>query len=366
MMRRETYIENRKVLADSGQVVCDIKVKDPITALWIEVRATNGATDNVANVVADTVDSIEVIDGAEVLFSMTGKEFFAYSCYRLGYVPYNLITELGSNVQNLFGAILFGRWLGDRQIAFDPSKFSNPQVRVKWNLANTRAVGATGFLSGSGTLTVIADIMEGAPSPSHYIMAKEHYSFTTAASGTEYIDLPTDYPMKGLMLRSYKATEGGLAGLSNIKLSCDQGKFIAFDMRKTDWQRLITLLTQPFHYKHIFHGKDTDVAYPLLKQDEAMSFAPETGDNVIAYLNYGIGEGALDVYVAGSAQTNRINITSIVEGWLPMAAAYKSLGEYDDPETYLDLSSFKSARLELTQDSASAAASVVIEQLKSY
>lgn len=366
MLRRQAYIENRRVLADSGEIVTDINIKDPISALWLEFRATNGATDNVAAIVPDVVDLVELIDGGKVIFSLTGHQLFSYSAFRLGYIPYNLISELGGNVQSLFACIPFGRWLGDQQMAFDPSRFSNPQLKLKWNLANIRAVGATGFLSGSATWTIFGDIMEGAPQPVGYISAKQHYQFSTAASGTEYIDLPNDYPLKGLMIRSYKATAGGLAGVSNIKLNCDQGKAVPFDISKTDWQRLSTLYAPEFHYKHVFHAKNGDTLYPLLKQDESIALHPESGDNVIGYVDYGIGEGALSLLVGGAAQTNKTNLYGHVHGFLPLACAYMPMGEYDDPNTWLDISAYNSRKLELTQNSASAACSVVIEQGVNY
>lgn len=362
MNRRYAYVENAKVLADSGEYTGNLGIRDVITSMFVEFRATNGASGNKANLVADCISSFELIDGSHTIISLTGHQLAALTYFNRGYIPYTLFTEVPSNVQNLVGELLFGRWHGDVAYSLDPSRFTNLQYRIKWNLAAIRAVGATGFTSGSLSFTLIADVMEGAQSPQGYLSAKQHYSFTTAASGTEYIDLPLDQRLRGILVRSAGTGGGGLYGLSNLKLSCDQGKFIPFDLSKTQLQRIITMKNSPFHYKHFFFAKDGDTLYPVLKQDEALSLVVETGDNVACYQNYGIGSGALDLTVGGASQTSEQDITAIVEGWSPFNTAYIDMGEFDDPNTWLDMTMFRAGRLELTQNAASSSASVVLCQ----
>jgi hypothetical protein len=311
---------------------------------------------------AQNVTSIELIDGSKVFYSMTGQQLFAHTAYRLGWIPYNLISEIPSNDQNLLACFQFGRWFGDKPYALDPSKLINPQLRIKWNLAAVNAVGATGFVTGTGLFSAIADVMEGAEIPGALITAKQHYLFTTAASGTEYIDLPTDQRLKAIMIRSQKAATGFLAGVSNVKLTADQDKFVPINARTTDFCRLMTLFAPPFHYKHHFFGKNGDTIYPVLKTEEVISLLSEQTDMVGGYYDYGIGDGALVLYHAGSAETSNTDVWAIVEGFMPYHCVYMPQGEWDDPSTWLDATSFRNLRLELAMDSASANASVVLEQ----
>lgn len=362
MNRRNAYVENRRVLADSGELTGNIGIRDIITAFFIEFRATNGSSGNKANLLADCITSFELVDGSNTIVSLTGYQLAALTMFQRGYIPYSLITEVPSNVQNLVGEILFGRWHGDTPYALDPSKFSNLQYRIKWNLAAVRAVAVTAFGTGTLTFTLVAEIMEGAQTPQGCMTYKQHYQFTTAASGVEYIDLPLDRRMRGLMVRSSSASGGGLYGISNVRLSCDQGKFVPFDLRKTDLQRMDSLKNAPYHYKHLFYCKDGDTLYPLLKQDESLSLLVNSGDTVYGYNNNGIGNGVITMKTAGSAAGAEIMTTSIVEGWSPFHCEYIDLGEYDDPASWLDLTMFRAARLELTQDNASASASVVLCQ----
>lgn len=362
MNRRLAMIENRKVLADSGESVVNIGLRDIITAIQIEFRATNGATSNIANTLAECVSAVELIDGGQTLVSLTGMQAAALTAYNRGYIPYWLITEVPGNTQNAFFELQFGRWHGDTVYALDPAKFSNPQIRVKWNLATIRAIGATSYVTGSLTLTITADIMVGAPNPQGMLTAKQHYSFTTAASGTEYIDLPVDRRLKGLMFRSYSASGAGLYGVSNLKLSCDNDKFVPFDLRKTDFQRFMSTKNPPFTYKHLFYASNGDTIYSMLKLDEAYGITPNSGDTTLTVTNNGIGNAVIGLTTGGSAATNDQMLQANVMGFAPYGALYMDLGEYDDPGSWLDMTEFRSAKVELAQDVASSAASVVLVQ----
>ena len=364
--RRLAYLENRKVLGDSGEVTTSVTVRDPITALWVELRATNGSTSNKANPVAAVLDEISVVDGSDVLVSLDGYEAFAYGAYRLGYVPHQLITEIESATQNLYFPIFFGRWLGDVDLALDPTRFSNLQVRLKWNLSNVRAVGATGFATGSAQYTVVADVLEGVQAPSGVLTTKEHYLFTTGASGVEYVDLPTDYPHKALYIRSHEAGVGRLSGVSNLKVSCDNGKYVPFDMRADDLKRWATLSSPPLHYRHGLKAANGNTVYFALKQDEQVVYQAEVADAVVTAANNGIGEQTLNVYVAGTGSTTDRNIWALVHGWMPWGTVYIPWGEWDDPNTWLSPTTYRSIRLEITQDNAGATCAVVVEQARMY
>jgi len=366
MLHRLTYIENRKTLADAGEYVTDIRVPDPITGMFVEVRATNGGTSNRSNLVADVIDSIEIIDGSEVLLSLDGREALAITAYKFGYLPYQLICETDGLTQNWYFPVRFGRWWGDEQYAFDPTKFSNPQVRIKWNLANVRAVGATGFLSGSAQFTVLADVMEGAAAPVGMLTLKEHYSFTTAASGVTYVDLPTDHKLKAFYVKCHEDGLGQSANISYFKLNCNQGQYVPFDLRRTDYLRWLTLNYPPFHYKHLLKAANGDTAYFIPKLDEQVAYTPATADTVVAGANNGIGEQTLSVYVGGSASASSRNIWALVHGWLPFGVSYFPFGDEDTPSEWLDTSIFKSVRLELTNANAGAEAAVVLEQERLY
>lgn len=366
MNRRYTYIENRRVLSDSGEITINIDVRDPVSALILEMRATNGASGNVNNPLPGCITAVEIISGSEVLVSLTGVQLAALTAYTQGHMPYTLVTEVPSNIQNMYGLLLFGRWFGDAAYALNPSRFPNLQMRFKWDLAAVTAVGVTGYVTGTATLTVIADVMEGAENPIAMLVSKQHYNYTTVASGNTYIDLPVDKRIKAIMLRSYLTGTGGLGGINQVKIAADQDKFIVLDQRDSDLQRLITYKNPPMHYKHIFYACNGDTIYPLLKQDEQLHLTPEAGDTLANYLNYGVGQGTLALYTAGSAETSDKMICALVHGWLPYASAFIDMGEYDNPLSWLDATIFNSLKATITNNSASGLFSLVLQQEHIY
>jgi len=366
-LKRLSYIENAKTLADSGEYTMDINIRDPITTLWIRFKAQNGTTSNKANPPHAAIDSIELIDGSDVLVSLDAYEIVSMAAYKLGFLPYQELTEVAGNEQTAVLPIFFGRFPGDQQYAFDPTRFTNPQIRIKWNLANGGTIAATTWVTATAKLTVIAEIMEGAPAPLGFLTQKEYYSFTSAASGIEYVDLPVDYPHRGLFIRASKAATYFMAGIGNIKITADQGKFIPFDMGTVEYLRWLTMRYPPFQYKHEFWCVNGDTLYPILKYDEnVVPSANGGGDHTVQYPNTGEGEGAVDLRSAGSAETGLHQVNATVFGWAPFGGIYLPWGDPMTPADWLPAGLFKSLRLELTNNAASASVWVAIEQLRTY
>lgn len=366
MLYRRTYLESRMSLADSGQRVTDINVRDPITALWVEFRCANGATDNIKNLMADCITGIEVIDGAKVLYSLDGYEALALASYQLGRMPDQLVSELGGVTQNLSVPILFGRYEGDTELAFDPTKFTNPQVRITWNLATIQAVGAAGFATAGLVVTIMAIVMEGAPAPRAMLMHKEHYTYTTVA-GVEYVDLPTDYPYRGLLFRGDLTAYALYGVVNNLKLNCDAGKYIPVDMRMTDLIRYLSMSHSAFGYEHQFHVANGTTIYFITKYGEKVSFTcQDTNDEVFKYADGAKGEGALAVYKAGSADTNKVNVYAAVWGYTPFRCLYVPFGRQDMPGDWFPAPTFKNIRLEATGAVASGTGYVCLSQEYAY
>ncbi len=365
---RYTYLENDKVLADSGEETFNIDTEDVITRLDFEVKATNGATNNQNATMADVLTSLELMNGSEPIISLSGKELAGILPYRTGKFNNGKISEAPGDVQTLRFPVDFGRWYGDEQMALDLSRFNKLQVRYKWNLAAINAVGATGFVTATGRFSCIAHILEGGATPLGYLSLKRHALFTTAASGEEKVDLPTDRKVRAIAIRSHEAGTGSLSGISNVEVNINEGKDVPIDLAVDDLLDLIVNNIDPFVYKHVFHKADDDVLYMLLKKDEQVNLNAENILATARYTNTGIGEGALMLATAttGADLDNDTLIDAIVAGYLPYSTAYIPFGVFDDPNTWLSAELMKKLRVILTQDNAGADCSVMVEQLNQY
>jgi hypothetical protein len=342
MLHRYTYLERDLALADSGERTVNVNVQDPITCLWVEVRNVNGATHNRNNPIHASISDIQLIDGADVLYSLDGYQALALASADLGFLPEQAFSALGGDYQKMQIPIMFGRWLGDTEYSLDPKRFRNLQLRVKWNFGTA---SATTFTTLTGTLTVIADVMEGAPSPRALVMRKEQYTWT-AAVGTEYIDLPTNYPIRGLMYRSYVVAHHLFEVVDQLKMSCDAGKYVPIDLDVEDLVRLETLKQPKLEYRisdHMASG-GTFTSYLVEKEDVAM-IGEAVNDTVVGYDNYEYGSQIVRIFTAGVANGGT-NIGCHVHGYCPFGYLYIPFGDPYDPADWFPAASFGSIRLE--------------------
>jgi hypothetical protein len=365
---RTSYLKNAFALADSGEDVMQILTDDVVTRFDVELRATNGATNNQGVSVADVITSFDIMDGSEPIVSLSGAELAGMVVARNNRWVQGLISEVPGAVQVMRFSIDFGRWYGDQSLALDLSKHNNLQMRLKWNLAAIRAVGATGFVTGTARYTVIAHIMEGASNPLAYLSMKRHALFTTVASGIQPVPLPVDKIIKSIGIRSFEAAVGQLSGISHVRMLYNEGKEIPIDLDTDSFLDSLVNIWPSYSYRHVFHAQGTDTITALLKYREELKPTPENKLANAQYVNTGIGEGVLNL-VTGTTGVDLATdsiINALVHGYMPFSLAYLQFGTYDDPDSYLQAPSYKSVRLELTQNNAGAVASVILEQVNSY
>jgi len=211
-------------IGGGGTKVIDINIADIISRINIIFRTKNGAS-TFDDHPAANISKIELVDGSDVLFSLNGRETQALNFYDRGEASDNHMT--GSNgewMRAVFG-IDFGRRLFDPELAFDPTKFTNPQLKITWdeNLACT--------LAEDNYLTVQAHLFdELKPTPTGFLMSKNVYTYTPAANAYEYLDLPTDHPLRTLLVGSHQEEFNFTQMIAEVKLSEDNDKRIPMDL----------------------------------------------------------------------------------------------------------------------------------------
>lgn len=365
---RQTLLQNAYVLPDSGELVTNVGTDAVITRLDIQLQATNGATNNKHATALDCLTQVDIMDGSQPIVSASGSELAGMAANRWSRMLNGVVDESPSAVQYVRIPLEFGRWFGDEQLALDCSKFTNLQIRTKFNLAAVRAVGATGFVSGTGRLTMLAHIMEGGANPSGYLSVKRHALFTTAASGVQPFDLPVDKLIRSIGIRTILDGTGKFAGISHAKLNLNESKEIPFDIDTIDLLESLMNDSGTYEYRHIFHAQNTNVLYGLLKYFDVMELTSETATALAQATNTGIGEDTLSLITTstGAALAVDTKINAMVRGFMPYGTGYIDFGSYDDPNSWLNAPNYKKARLELTQNAASASVAVLLEQLNTY
>lgn len=370
MRYRDAVIEYQKTLDNAGTLTKDLDITDPVTALYLEFEATNETTSNKGNFISDIITKLEIVDGSDVLYGLTLTELEALHFYKLGKTPTLFPGEWASGSQRHGCFLLFGRYLGDQEYAMDFNRFKNPQLKITTNIAAIRAIGsnvafATGTIKGS----IIAKVMEEAPTPAQYLMAKELLSFTSSSSSNaeERKELPLDYVYRMLMTRHWVQGSDIDEVTSNLKLTCDTDKFIAFNrkVRQLDAEALAQFgtsrLKHDFFESHqdkvrLLHNKEPDCRpfYQLL-----------TAGRMVGIDYQWSSEAKFNIIDASdAADTTDRKYTMVEEGHALHATLPIPFGEMGKPETWFNPAPYKKIELVFTSGGTAGACAVVAEQVR--
>jgi len=249
----------------------------------------------------------------------------------------------------------FGRFLYDKVLAFDPTKFKNPQIQVTHNAATI----ATGGVRTD--YAILADIMEGlSANPIGFLMKKEAKSWVAANGAWEYSELARDYVYRALWLQAQTNLIGVDGHWSRAILSEDNYKRIPFDVLIDDLvadnAATYGLISEPVS------GTISAVATPLFA-------APTYGGNCI--VNNQINANGLYTANLNGGQYNVVSANGtddfrgVVNGLCPQGMVVFDMGPNDVIEDWYDPKAIGDLRLEVLGAGARTMR-LVTEQLRNY
>lgn len=223
MNYRHAEIMAKEDLGGAGTKVINITLKDVVSRMTIVFQPVGGSTTILGHPILG-ISKVELIDGSDVLHNLTGKEGQALNIFDHKNPVTQEIDYRVGGTPLIYYDLDFGRYLWDEQLAFVPTNFKNPQLKITWDEnAYDNSVNSHGFM-------VYGHVFDQkAVSPSGFLMAKEIKSFVGAAGGYEYTDLPTDYLLRKIVLQGELAGSGVRAVIEEIRLSEDNDKRIPID-----------------------------------------------------------------------------------------------------------------------------------------
>jgi len=367
MKFRDHYFKREATIADSDTVIIDLNVKDPISYITVEYEATTGATASWDHELHDDISAIEIVDGSDVLASLSMEEWRGLNFVERGCLPHSVLTEVGNSTQEETCVLYFGRYPDDPEYYLDLTKFTNPQLRLTHNLTISASAG---FTSGTGKITVMARIIEeGAAPQKGFMMAKQVYSWTSAASGDETIDLPRDYPYRYLLVKALLSTYRPDEILSRIKLSCDADKYVPINNYMED---IMDLNERRLGFAQLAKGlyrKDDDSVLGDIYDTRKAHIRAAVDDHmatVEAIDAEQVQLGLYDFTTPGTPafQTTDSAIQLVTEGIAPHAMLGVFFGGPDAPEGWFPAPDFGDIKLYATQATANADCAIVLQQIR--
>ncbi len=357
--RLTTIQEKKDYVADATEII-DLDLVDPISQLLIGLDVLNVGDVATAHAIA-CLTKIEVVDGSDVLFSLSGYEAEAADIYhnkgiRSNWNPY--LTTL--SVQRFIG-INFGRYLWDPILAFDPKKFRNPQLKLSLN------IDAGGNASTKNTLKIWGAMFDQKTvSPVGFLMHKEIKDYVATASAHEYTDLPRDYPYRKLFIRQMEAGAEPCQNLANFKLSEDQDKRVILNHPTEDLLRMIVTQNPQLVEQIMFAGTAAGVnVFTTVSERATATFTKwAAAVGTLPYASLGSAGGRMVVY-SGSSE----NGVAIVAGYLPHGVWEIPFGLQDDPDDWFDVTKTGSLKLDITGASGLAgteSVQIFLQQFRKY
>lgn len=360
--RLATLLDRTYYNADKTEII-DIDVIDPISQIQVVYECLGASTATFQGHPALCITKIELVDGSDVLYSLSGKEAQVVDFYHNKVVPPNLLYYLeGIHAEQVFN-INFGRSLWDEVLALDPSKFSNLQLKISVD------INGGGRSSVAGYLSVLAHLFdEKSISPEGFFMSKEIKTYTLAASAHEYTDLPIDHPYRKLFVKAQAYGYYPDVEIDTIKLSQDVDKKVPFNQSMRQIIRAIMSRTPPWiEHMHIScPAAGGSVNYITPTYEVGFALTPwDVPASATTTLSADYGDGGRGRF--GSTSTIG-NIQAIVRGWLPHGGIEIPFGNQDDIGAWFNPAGTKNLKLDIKGGASLGAgtAEIFLQQLRRY
>ena len=337
----------------------DINVRDIISRIIIAWRVTRSGSGMNSYPHAD-ISKIELVDGSEVLHSLSGGENQAVCIYDRKCQTMNHGQHVHGNAEYSTYGIDFGRFLYDPMFAFDPKKFVNPQLKVTFS----HLICDTG--ASSGNLEVWAQMFdEKAVSPVGMLVTRQIKDFSVSNAGVfDYIDLPVDRTLRSLFIQGYKSGTEPWAQVIEARLNEDGDKRVPFDWELEDYHRL----------RKGWDNAVQEICFvrtALAGQD----FYVTPTDYYCTPL---ISSWDVDchVYVTGNCKGGKVNLKSegaeasahgMVIGWLPNHMFHFPFGDPKEPTDWYNLANVGTLELRLkTGGTTTGNIRTSVQQVRAY
>jgi hypothetical protein len=351
------FFAKKNFTADTT-IVEDLDLVDPISSLIVQIDLLNAAATMTAHPVG-FITKLEIVDGSDVIYSLDGYEMEALDWYNSGgklRSSYNAYLN-GSTINRSIG-IQFGRYEWDRELALDPKKFTNLQIRISID------INGGGMSCASAYVTMFANLFDQRSiNPTGFLMTKEIKKWTISSAVHEYTDLPLDYPYRNIYVRGFVLGTEGCQSLSNIKISEDQDKKIPFDLGPADIVRGLAM-RYPYVEEDCYFATDTSTRYIFCTPSERVTaFANTWAAAAGAYpTSVYDGDGGYLKIITATAGSN-VNVH--IRGHVPHCVYEIPCGDPNDISDWYDVRSLGRLRADIT-GAGTAAGSLFIQQYRTY
>jgi len=360
MKHRISELLSRTDVGEAGTRTLGIKVRDPISRIDISWDAyVSGAMGAQA---AAVISKLELVNGVDVLFSLNGLEAQALNIYDRKVRTMNGVAQCGGAWHIFTCGIDFGRYLWDELLALDPSRFDNLQLKITFDEDAAYASSNANYLEA-----VAYCFDEKVISPIGFLMSKEHYSYTPAAADAhEYIQLPTDYPYRQMLIRGYLTKKDPLTVVDEARIDEDNNKRVVLDLNLVQYYARMRGVWNEIReewFEYATPEAETNNKWFTPTVFGTIPFGHSQGNHATFRTENAMRGGWMDWRGSSGYM-----FYGLVSGYLPNHCIQLPFGKQDDPEDWYDVQNKGSIRLRLLSaaDFSGADIAVILQQLRRY
>lgn len=340
MKYREIEILSPKDLGVSGVAVIDLDMNDPLSSIEIIWKVKVATISEMLMSHLGCLSKIEIVDGSDVLFSLSGEQAQALAYITSRHMPHNSVSVAINDYMVAVVPIFFGRKLYDPDFAFDPTHFKSPQLKITWNEAAASPYASVNELSVRGWA-----FDEKVITPIGFMMSKEIKAFTPVDNSYEYTEMPTDYPYRLLMIQSSTSDRDPYSVIGSLRLSEDHDKKVPIDLTGLELFEKVNQEVGPFMDRFVLNkvAADAMILY-----------------GAVSHLSCGNIQFDADIIAAGDDYTNpiysnnKITIAATVgfkpqelcvSGYSPYSCVWVPFGDLMDSTDLYEVNSLGHLRL---------------------
>jgi len=356
MKYRKTAIYEQTDATTAKTETIDLDLSEIISRLQVKFNSTNNGNTCTAHPAAQ-ISKVEIVDGSDVLFSLSARQIEALMFYNT-MKGRNYEIEYRNDCENrMVLDLYFGRYLWDTALALNARKFTNPQLKVTHNKASG------GCVPDAATLEVFADVFdEKSVTPIGFVMAKEWFSWTSPSSAAnKYIDLPNDYPIKRIGVETFKADSWWDNIVSEVELDEENKKRLPWSIDAYDLMQLALQNYGNYRENLALTTPGADYAEYYITPVEVAAIAP---------FAYGVEDVAVEAervggYISIGSLTTPAAMRVLVDGPIPHGFVPLDCGLQSDYEDWFDVTRKGKVKLRI-KAGGTADLKIVLEQLRRY
>ena len=360
------------ITSQVGTVYQDLPEMGQLSQLMVDVRAAINYSTHPGLDIWNAVTKLEVlVNGSKVIKSIDMKQARALAYFH-GYD----ISTLGMYERGRLSGdftwwnipIMFGRYPGDKEYMLDMEQYSNPQLRITYDLSRTTVNGVTYAVTASPYFaTGVSGLIwkGGNPGTKGYIKSTNIDTLANVVSTVRTVEIPRGHNLIGVMQGARHLLDPLIDYIERMEITFDNG----------DWQPINHSYQQLKSLESMWYPR---AVHTVQKKDLATTDEIDTMVGELTDIQFESLSGAVTADKEAMAHDETINIDTFVatagmrayivhcHGVFPHQNMYIPMEKYSEDNDF-GVDTTKWGRIDLkTTSGAGGAAGELLETVAEY